>query len=69
MDTEDSKNELYNYLDAGDSELNALRDYLNWLSIDDSIDGDSNLRLIVWFNGENGEDGTFANLKISIVTS
>jgi len=69
MDTEDNKDELYDNLDEDDPELNALRDYLKWLSIDDNIDGDSNLRLIVWFKGKNGEDGTFANLKISIVTS
>lgn len=43
----------------------ALKDYIKWLK----VDGDSNLRLIVWFKGENGEDGTFANMKISIVTS
>ena len=40
----------------------ALKDYINWISINGS---DSDLRLIVWFNGKNGEDGTFANLVIS----
>lgn len=40
----------------------ALKDYLNWVSIDGD---DSDLRLIIWFNGKDGEDGTFANLKIT----
>ena len=39
----------------------ALKDYLNWINIDSESE---DLRLIVWFEGNNGEDGTFANLKI-----
>ncbi len=54
--TQTAKDELKNNITN-----QALKDYINWISTDD----DDNLRLVVWFNGENGEDGTFANLKIT----
>jgi len=53
-DTEDAKNDLIEITSS-----QALKDYLNWIS----VSGEStSSRLIVWFYSDEG-DGTFANLK------
>ena len=43
-----------------DTDSNSLKDYLDWISIDGNQE---DLRLIVWFNGDDS-DGTFANMRI-----
>lgn len=44
-----------------DTSNQALKDYINWISIDGS---ESDFRLIVWFKND-GSDGTFANIKVT----
>lgn len=51
--TEEAKNSI-------DTDSNSLKDYLDWISIDGNQE---DLRLIVWFNGDDS-DGTFANMRI-----
>jgi len=64
VNKEDAKTELLNSIKnrlSSEPEVQALIDYLNWMSISGD---DTDSRLIVWFNGSDGGNGSFVNLKI-----